>query len=152
MILFDILDKIVGAVIGKKRLAEQLQAYAKLRDHPSNVAVLGEFQSLDAKSSSLLQHISIMIAALSVSYTVNPPASVKTLLVFNIFFYLIAIFLLLRVIVTVDFSGQDDTGRRLLRELKIRERYYAVAHSIASFLTAILVLAIAVVALRHLSN
>jgi hypothetical protein len=140
--IFRLIDAVFGLGISKKRLTEKLGSYAVLRDNPTNVAVLNEFSSLDSKSNSLLQHVSIMIASLSVSYTINPPEGVKTLLLLNIFCYLIVILMTLRVIVTVDFSSEPDSELKLLRELKLRERYYMVAHSTASLLTTLLVVSI----------
>jgi hypothetical protein len=147
--IFGMLDRVLAPGGSNEVLTQKLHDLGKLRDERTTVALIGEFAALDSKSSSLLQHVSIMIAALSVSYSVNPPAPVKAILLANIFFYLVAILFILRVIITVDFSSSPDAELRLVRELKAREKYYTVAHSIASILTAFLVVSAIAVAVYY---
>lgn len=147
--IFRLLDFAFGFGVDYEKLRKQLEDYATARMVPSNTSIIAEFSSLDSKSSSLLQHLSIMIASLSVSYTTNPPENLKIVVLINIFFYLLCIFLTLRVIANVDYTSDPSLELKLARELKIRERYYALAHSIASLLTFFLVISIIAVVVYY---
>jgi hypothetical protein len=82
--IFGFIDSLFGLGVGQKSLSEKIEDYRVFRDHPSNMAILAELSTLDAKSNSLLQHVSIMIASLSVSLAIKPPESIKIVLFANI--------------------------------------------------------------------
>jgi hypothetical protein len=140
--IFGFIDSVFGLGVTQRSLSEKIEDYRVFRDHPSNLAVLAELATLDAKSNSLLQHVSIMIASLSVLIAIKPPETVRIFLFVNIAGYLLLVLMALRVIVSVNFTNDPDAEEKLLRELRTRERYYLVAHSIASVLTAILFISI----------
>jgi hypothetical protein len=84
--MFWPIDHMIGPKFTTAQVDQKLGEYEKLRNLESIKAILPEFASLDAKSSSLLQHLSIMIASLSVSYAAVPKADgiIVDILILNI--------------------------------------------------------------------
>jgi hypothetical protein len=141
--VFRPIDALVGMGIRKLKDSDLASSIKPL--------VHQEFDSLDAKASSLLQHVSIMVASLSISYVIIPPETLKMIALINILLYLIVVFLVLRVLSFVNFVDDKISSHAnkfvAVKELKIRERYYLAAHSLASILTVIIIVSIAIILL-----
>jgi hypothetical protein len=140
--IFKLIDPVFAIGLTASMLSDKREDYMSLRNDQSTAVVLDELTSLDAKSNSLLQHLSIMIASLSITFAVNTSDEIKLALLLNIVSYLVVVLLTLRVITFIDTSRSEDRHIDLIRELILRERYYLFAHSIASILTSLLVVSI----------
>jgi hypothetical protein len=155
---FGLIDWFFRLGVNQSSLSKKIEAYRAFSARPSYPAILAELSTLDAKSNSLLQHVSIMIASLSALLAINSNEAIqnsneaiKTILLCNIAGYLLVVLMTLRVIVSVNFTNdpEAEAEEKLLRELKTRERYYLTAHTLASVLTTIFLFFIIAYAVAH---
>jgi len=106
-----------------------------------------EYNFLNSKAASLLQHISLMITALSIIYAVITFPIIKAIIIIKIIMYLTVVLAILRVIYYVDFREIVPEKRRfiLMEELKKRVVYFRLAHLATSVLTVLLVILLLVI-------
>lgn len=100
-----------------------------------------EYQLMDGKTASLMTHLSLMTAAVSLLYSAMQSPVIKVFLLLKIIWYLAAMLFALRVIFYLDYAdiGCKDRHGVMMRELKTRVRYFRVAHYLASLGVPVLI-------------
>ena len=103
-----------------------------------------ELNAINSKSASLLQHISLMIAALTLIYGSEPATNtwLGKLIIANVILYIFALFFVLRVIWVIKILTPDVEERISIqvKELLILKNYLRFALRVALFLTPFLAL------------
>jgi hypothetical protein len=100
-----------------------------------------EYSAVNSKASSLLTHVSMMIAALSFIFGIGRDAPFKALGLLNLLLYFVPLLIILRVIWVPDFHESQVEQRRFLlaRELLQSQRRLRLAHRIVVGLTVLVV-------------
>ncbi|MGD0106254.1 MAG: hypothetical protein ABSC06_19765 [Rhodopila sp.] len=140
--IYNTIRRIDDAMLGKNAEAIASNAnYLKQDDLDHTMQQINlEFSGVYSKAASLLQHISLMIAALTIIYGPTTTSIVRRIIILNVLIYLFALLFVLRVIWIARILEPDLNQRILLqvRELMILKNYLRFALQIAAIMTPLL--------------
>ena len=135
------LDWIFCRSIDDRRVDLGIKEYENYAGNELINALDAEKASIDAKASSLLGHLSTMIAVLTILYAVSETELVKRVMLIKTCLYLINLFLLLRVTKYLDSDTIQpaNPSRTIMREVLKRMKYLNLSHSMATILNLSLI-------------
>ncbi len=106
------------------------------------------FDSIDAKSASLLTHVSMMIAAIGITATVVADTKIEQgFMIVQIMFYLLVAVVCLRCSSLFHSVTDDEMSPEILRkELILRRELYRLSNTASIYLTIVVLISLPVLA------
>jgi len=137
-------DKFLSFIIKTPHIDEAKPVYDAIEngnreERSFSFTLLG---AIDAKTSALLTHISLIVAALSIFFSSVENSVYKLVILSEICIYLLAAMLCLRCIrfKWPDITSQTSISDQDIIEVFIRKRMYDIASDITIFVTRCLIL------------
>lgn len=152
-LIYEHLDKWIAGRINQKQINHERDEARTYRGIKPIQEMNTEFVALDTKSSALIAHLSLIIAAISVLHSTITIPWLKMVFIVEIIYYICTLTLLLRVvyyqlygdIVPVDNQvTNEQRSDYSMRELLTRGIYYQRAHLMTNIGTVVLVLSLIV--------
>ncbi len=137
-----LLDRLIYGVIARRMDDGAIASYAQAVEKQESLGVSAAFQTIDAKATGLLTHVSMMIAGLGLVAPLVADSDFEIgMIIAEISAYLLIAVGCLRCLSV--FSGQDlldgsaNIERTLARELIIRRELYALCNRASIILTIV---------------
>lgn len=139
--IFSITDKVLCKDLSDAEINTAIADAAEFNKDDVIKQLQIVFSLMDGKISSIMTHLSLMVAALAFLYGSVHNIFVQDIMLLKLIYYVIALFFAVRVIFYMDYKDFEQHNRQfiMMREAKVRLRYFRIAHFMTSLGTLLFV-------------